>query len=1235
MVLLSQNVAILESLRTARSYTEQTEALQALKNETVGHVMKKEKWVELGVLRPIVKVILPERPANWAVGDGQDASRSGSSHSRRPSSVTPPDNLPADDLARLQALELLGIFASGGAAFLEPLHAAGALPAILSCFDPNTTHPRLVYAALRSLVTITKAARLISVPASAPSPVTIGSLADTILAAPHLQAFYNIIVAAPRAWWTESITNAAVSLISPLCRETRHQLALAKAGVLDALAVKVASFVVAKGQVVPGAEIAAEKEGLRDAIPEPATPRLDISAVLDAVAAIVGDSRLRAYMLLCAPPILAIFPQLAFDSPVNDVHAAWKALSMGGLSTSDQQMLGALDFLLPAIPSQLPRGHHLSSHNSPFPPLGSTFSRQTSSTDSGGAKRSAGSRHPPGSGPEGGLGALEGYGNEEQESPMVPWLISLVRSTSGLERLMAASVLTSLYKAGFASATRESAMALLVVPLLLRMLDEAVNSASAGTSGNGGGGLSSGGWVGDDDSNKTEHQAITEAALTVLARLVANSDVLQKAAIDGNAIKILARLLKESYEPVSTRSNPRPWNPTPTASANPSRTGTPVAGTHSQNRVGGNGGGGDGSGAHFVDDSGAAAGNDPDGWAMHVASSKLGPAGQSSQLAYRIRLREATLKALTALVAVKYDYQKAFVDQDVMVYVVASLNATPSKPRANKDRTRSIKDMELNSSGTADDDNLDPEYGRNPVGVLVAACNLVRMLSRSIAILRTTLEDAGVAAPIFRLLRHPDIDVQVAVTGVMCNLLTETSPMRERYAEVGVMNILCTHTHSLNSPLRLNALWALKHFVDGLEPSVKKACLEQLGSGWLMQLIDPDSEVDTSPSSVFFSGRADTSYGRASGGMAAAVATPSWSFSTAANDEDVEMDQTGDEHEDSAGASNNAGGDDADVDTDSSWTATATTNQHQPPANAILGSPSFLRARFPTTSHERSRTGRLRQAEAKLAALQEMELAALRKSQNDDVVIQEQGLNFIRNLIGPGSFSNGSGAGPGSSLRLGQPASAAPRDAISEASEMIDYLFSEIGQDRLFQILLSKVRPRARPATSSRLSAARRRPTAGSAALSSGSGNGASSAAAAGAAPGSPPSESAAGTGTGARVQQPRAKIVEAVVFILVHISASVPRHRQVVIAQTELLKALVGQFMNRDKGVRVALCHLVTNLTWRDDQADTHLANVRTLEIKRLGLLAQLEAMQFEDPELDVREQAKMAVHQMAPMTV
>ena len=60
------------------------------------------------------------------------------------------------------------------------------------------------------------------------------------------------------------------------------------------------------------------------------------------------------------------------------------------------------------------------------------------------------------------------------------------------------------------------------------------------------------------------------------------------------------------------------------------------------------------------------------------------------------------------------------------------------------------------------------------------------------------------------------------------------------------MKVLCEHAHSYNPALRLNALWALKHFVDGVSANMRKTCLEQLEPGWLMQLIG-DEEQDESP----------------------------------------------------------------------------------------------------------------------------------------------------------------------------------------------------------------------------------------------------------------------------------------------------------------------------------------------------------------------------------------------------
>lgn len=46
----------------------------------------------------------------------------------------------------------------------------------------------------------------------------------------------------------------------------------------------------------------------------------------------------------------------------------------------------------------------------------------------------------------------------------------------------------------------------------------------------------------------------------------------------------------------------------------------------------------------------------------------------------------------------------------------------------------------------------------------------------------------------------------------------------------------------MNAKLRLNALWALKHFVHSVSNDMKRLCLEELGQGWLVQLICDDTE---------------------------------------------------------------------------------------------------------------------------------------------------------------------------------------------------------------------------------------------------------------------------------------------------------------------------------------------------------------------------------------------------------
>lgn len=494
----------------------------------------------------------------------------------------------------------------------------------------------------------------------------------------------------------------ACRLIRSLCQEEGQQHALTMAGVLDSLAARLAGFAVAEGDVVPGAATAAQNDGVFEAFPEPAPHDAELKPILEAITAILGESKYRANRLVCAPAMLAVFPSLKFEPP------RWfqdRKSDLGHPSSHDSRSLdlSAMDYVLPAIP--------ISSRN---PSAAASSFSSPSRTDSQASSRSSNSKMFPRM-PDVEVPQFKATGEaeaEEIESPLIPWLIHLIRSRADDERLMAASVLTSLYKAGLGNKTvRETSVGLLVVPLLVNMIakNEKDIPASKGKS-------------------CTVQRVILEQAPLTLARLIIDCEYLQKAAYESGAVKSLTKLLKHSYKPLDCFNKPAMWSPYPD-------TDMVVEGTS--------------------------------------ALSQLGERGQHESLVHQIRLREVALKAIGALAAGKEDYRKAFIAEDIMPYVVESLSEFPRKPRAPKDRS---KDKAPSSAMSL---NVDPEYGRNPLPVIIAACHVVRMLSRSISILRTALVDHGAAIPIFHFLRHSDINVQNAATATMANLVIEVSPVRE------------------------------------------------------------------------------------------------------------------------------------------------------------------------------------------------------------------------------------------------------------------------------------------------------------------------------------------------------------------------------------------------------------------------------------------------------------------------
>jgi hypothetical protein len=481
---------------------------------------------------------------------------------------------------------------------------------------------------------------------------------------------------------SQTAIELAASLIGKLCIEETHKTTLAELGVLDALALKIASFVVAKGFVLPGAEAHLKEPGALETLPLPAPGSAKLAPILRAVAVIIEQSKWRAEHFLSSPGIVTVFPkQVPGFAPSDIKKGPWGSTYLSGSAVPRHCGGNPMDQLLPSVPLAHTKS---SSSSANFPPLGH-----------GGSQRRPNHPYPtPFSLPETPM-------PEDDENAVIPWLLCIIRSESGMVRLMSARLVTVLFRLGLAKKHRIPMFSYLLIPILVRMLDkdfrlpdeEGVNY----------------------DGLLSSTQRLKEEAPAVLAHLVVDDQELQKHAVEGNALKRLSQLLKETYNPITEHSRPM-WH----AEDTPAR--------------------------------------DLESLPQEC---RLGPSGYSPTLCHVMRYRENILKALAALVPFKDEYRKAICEHGVVPYIIDALKPRPSDAPANDSMPKN----------TASDGN--------PTPTILAACGAARMLTRSVSVLRTSLIDAGVAQPLFALLRHSDLEVQTAATAAICNLALDFSPMKE------------------------------------------------------------------------------------------------------------------------------------------------------------------------------------------------------------------------------------------------------------------------------------------------------------------------------------------------------------------------------------------------------------------------------------------------------------------------
>ncbi|KAK5194082.1 hypothetical protein LTR99_005687 [Exophiala xenobiotica] len=180
-----------------------------------------------------------------------------------------------------------------------------------------------------------------------------------------------------------------------------------------------------------------------------------------------------------------------------------------------------------------------------------------------------------------------------------------------------------------------------------------------------------------------------------------------------------------------------------------------------------------------------------------------------------------------------------------------------------------------------------------------------------------------------------------------------------------------------------------------------------------------------------------------------------------------------------------------------------------------------------------------------------------RHTREDDTEIQAQLLDLLRNLF------------------CGE-----------NASDLVKYIFDEMGQDDFFRIMLDRLRPRTLAGPTRKENYTTPAP----------------------------------------------AGVVIKVLYILVHIGACEPKWRNVIASQHPLMKQVLTYAGHVDREIRAQVCWIAINLTYEDDAGDRVACRQRAAELQKVGFVTHLRRLE-SDSDLNVRERAKSAMHLMSKL--
>ncbi|KAI9669993.1 MAG: hypothetical protein M1831_007029 [Alyxoria varia] len=711
----------LNELKNPTSQSAQREALEYLRTAITCRLDRKESLLQLGVLDAVARTLSEACASSKSKGKKPSQETNGSDRS-----LPGEPQLNDEDRIRLQAILLLDSLALGGTSFASAICSSQCVASVLECLDPSRNPPQIVLNSLRLLLELV---------ATEYREEEAGQLFPT-LSDKELYSTASVRIYA-KILSQQSTSPTVQGQIPLICQFLSKTLTTAQCGLL--VSVDIIELLGQKlvSHYVQSKQNPRNQRSYHNALP-PAPSDRDLPYILNALSIITSGSQYRVARLLYSPTILAVFPfrQLQPSADPNLYQRSYAAALANQTN----------DMPLPWIPTG---SHKTNEHSEAFPALG-TPSTKPSAFDFAGPESTQQSAEKPTS--------------NVYESCLIPYLITSMRATGGIHRLEAARLLVTIAQQGFVGRGRDRTLAFLVVPLLVGIVDESfpLNPPLEGRS-----------------ILDSEKRQLREGIPRILASLIESSPILQKAAIEGDAVKKVVAFLKSTLIPVETR--PNTWN----------------------------------------------AERPADAMSDVPEASSLGHTTLPESVMHIMKCRESALILIAALSEREDKYRKNFTESHITKLIIDTLrplNAQSVARMHEKGRT----------------EKLDRKVG-NPLFVVLAGLKAIRTISRSVSLLRTKLGDYELHKPIHELVKHPCAEVVVGATDVICNIVMDFSPMRDNLIEAGIIQDLAERTKSADYSVRIGALWALKHLTYQASTESKRRAWEAVGTPWLTKIISGDS----------------------------------------------------------------------------------------------------------------------------------------------------------------------------------------------------------------------------------------------------------------------------------------------------------------------------------------------------------------------------------------------------------